>query len=74
MQFDEGPAHPFRIGESHRQGNLFDRFATIAQAQARCFNAQALDRLGGRFTGFPAKGPSELSQAQSGGIGESLDR
>lgn len=62
MQFDEGPPHPFRISESYSQSNLFDRFATILQAQPRSFNPQAFDRLGRCFTSFPAKCSSELSQ------------
>ncbi len=74
MQFDEGPPHPFRIGESHSQSNLFDRFAAILQAQSRSFNSQTLDRLGRRFTRFSAKCPSELSRTQSCSIGEALDR
>ncbi|SDI68454.1 hypothetical protein SAMN05216466_13019 [Paraburkholderia phenazinium] len=60
MQFDERPAHPFRIGESHSQSNLFDWLAAILQAQPRGFDAQALDRLSRRFTRFPAKCSSEL--------------
>jgi|GEM_PF-1844033 len=74
MQLDEGPPHPFRIGESHSQGNLFDRFAASLQAQPRSFDSQALDRPGRRFTGFPAKSASELPQTQSCGISEPLDR
>ncbi|PXW42623.1 hypothetical protein C7413_101276 [Paraburkholderia silvatlantica] len=60
MQLDEGPPHPFRISESHSQSNLFDRFATILQAQPRSFDAQTFDRPGGCFAGFPAKRASEL--------------
>ncbi len=73
MQFDEGPPHPLRIGESHRQSDLFDRFAPRLQTQPRRFNAQALDRLSRCFTRFPAKCSSELSQTQSCGIGEPFD-
>lgn len=62
MQFDEGPSHPFRIGESHSQRNLLDRFATALQAQPRSFNPQAFDRFSGRLTRFPAKCSSELSR------------
>ncbi len=74
MQFDEGPPHPFRIGEPDSQGNLFDRFAATLQTQPRRFDAQALDCLGRRFSGFAPKGSSELSQTQSRGIRESFDR
>ncbi|AOJ78851.1 hypothetical protein WJ35_28455 [Burkholderia ubonensis] len=63
MQFDEGPPHSFRISEPYRQSNLFDRFAALLQAQPRSFDPQTFDGLGRRFTRFPAKCSSELSQA-----------
>lgn len=60
MQFDKSPSHSLWIGESYSQGNLFDRFATVLQAQSCRFNPQALDCLGRRFTSLSAKRSSEL--------------
>lgn len=74
MQFDKSPSHSFRIGEPHSQGNLFDRFATVLQAQSRRFDSQALDCLGRRFTSLAAKRASELPRTQSRNLCESLDR
>ena len=65
MQFDEGPPPPSRIGEPDSQRNLFDRFAATLQTQPRSFDAQALDCLGSRFSGFAPKGSSELSQTKT---------
>ena len=74
MQFDEGPPHPFRVGEPDSQRDLLDRFAAALQAQPRRFDTQALDRLRRCFSGFPAKCAPELPQTQTCGLGEPLDR
>ncbi len=61
VDFDEGSAHAFWIGEPYGQRNLLDWFTPVLQTQTRRLNSQALDRFGRRFTRFSAECSSELS-------------
>lgn len=74
VQFNERAPHPLRIDKSDSNCNLLDWLGSVLKTHPSSLDAQPLDCLRRCFSGFTAKGSTELSNAQTRRIGQSLNR
>ncbi|PYE12369.1 hypothetical protein C7410_1583 [Paraburkholderia silvatlantica] len=69
MDLHERTPHPFRIAETHRFGDQFDRLRSHLQSSPGRFDTQSLDRC---LAGLTPECSSELPETQMGGLPEPL--
>jgi hypothetical protein len=70
----EGAAHALGIAEADLARDDFERLGAGLDAQPRRLGPEALDRLGRGLAGLGEKGAAELARAETGDLGETLDR
>ena len=58
----EGAAHAVAISKTRLPGDDVDRMTALLHHQPGGFNAQVLDRLGGRLAGLGVEGTAELAR------------